>query len=337
LWVVGWWKAEAGVVAARTTLRVGAGSLDVLGALGRDDVHAGESATLSRSGGLEISGRGPDHADMVVAAGTTFVVHDPSPPTAVGFLLLDVCPKGGVVERLGASGPRPLASARGAQAANLLLPRGTHRYQVRCVDARGVDAKPSASGVVTILRDSGTGVLSRVPPVTRIDADGRTYTVMYQNLLPEIVVRWPKAPAASSYTLTLDGRGMVSTRRASQPTLTLGAGQLKEGTYTLTFAADARKSPPTRLAIVFDNASPTARIQSPRDRSFRAGSSVNVAGVAVPGWEISVDGRELALDEQARFSEQVTPSSAQQALQLRFTHPRRGVHYYLRHAAGAAL
>jgi hypothetical protein len=332
-----WSKAEAAVDSSRTTLRVGAGSLEVLGAFGRDDLHAGESATLSRGGRLEVSGRGPAYADMVVSAGSSFVVHDPSPPTSVGFLLQDVCPKGGVVEQLGPSGSRPLASARGAEAANLLLARGTHRYQVRCVDARGLAAKSSASGVVTILRDSGTGTLSRVPPLTRIDVDGRSYTVMYQNLLPQIIVRWPKAPAASSYTLTLDGRGAGATRQMSQPTLTLEAGQLKEGTYTLTFAADGKKSLPTRVAIVFDNASPTARIQSPEDRSFRPGSSVNVAGVAVPGWGISVGGRELVLDAQARFSEQVTASSAQQALQLRFTHPRRGVHYYLRHAAGAAL
>jgi hypothetical protein len=332
-----WSKADAGVDARRTELAVIAGSAQVLGALGRDEVRAGESATLLSAGRLELSGRGPKYADMVAAAGTSFVVHDPSPPTSVGFLLKGVCDSGGVVETLAAAGSRVLASARGDDSANVLLARGTHRYQVRCVGRGGVAGKPSATGVVTILRDSGTGVLSRVPPMTRIDTDGRRYTVMYQNLLPEIVVRWPKAPSASSYTLTLESRSGVSTSQVSRPTLTFKAGQIKEGKHTLTFSVNGQSSAPTQLAIVFDNAAPTARIQSPQNGSFQLGSQVNVAGVAVPGWGISVAGNELATDDQARFSEQVIASSDQQALQLCFTHPRRGVHYYLRHAAGAAL
>jgi hypothetical protein len=331
-----WSKGEAAVDAPRTTFAVSSGSAELLGALGRGDVRAGESATLLSSGRLEFPGRGPSYADMVAAAGSSFVVHDPDPPTSVGFLLKDTCPMGGVVERLALARSRVVASARGDESANLLLAKGTHRYQVRCVGRDGALAGPSASGVVTILQDSGTGVLSKVPPMTRIDTDGRSYTVTYQNLLPEIVVRWPTAPAASSYTLTLDSRGGVSSHQASQPTLIFKAGQIKEGRYTLTFSAGGRSSAPTKLAIMFDNAAPAARIQSPKNGSFQPGSAVDVAGVAVPGWVISVAGRELAMDDQARFSEQVTASSAQQTLQLSFTHPRRGAHYYLRHAAEAA-
>jgi hypothetical protein len=332
-----WSKADAAIDARRTKLSVATGSAEVLGSLGRDDVRAGENATLLSSGQLEVSGRGPRQVDMVAAAGTSFVVHDPDPPTTVGFQLKDVCATGGVVETLAAASSRVLTTARGEHSANLVLARGTHRYQVRCAGQNGVAGKPSASGVVTILRDSGTGVLSRVPPMTRIDTDGRSYTVTYQNLLPEIVARWPQAPQASSYTMTLESRSGVSTTEVSRPTLTFKAGQIKEGRHTLTFSANGRSSPPTRLAIVFDNAAPTARIQSPQNGSFRPGSAVNVAGVAVPGWGISVAGKELATDDQARFSEQVIAGSDQQALQFCFTHPRRGMHYYLRHAAGATL
>jgi hypothetical protein len=274
---------------------------------------------------------------MVAAAGTSFVVHDPNPPTSVGFSLKDVCPTGGLIETLAPSGSRVLSSARGDDLANILLARGTHRYQARCLSRDGVAPKASVTGVVTILQDTGTGVLSRVPPMSRIDTDGRSYTVMYQNLLPQIVVRWPKAPEAASYTLTLQSKGKVTSTQVSRPTTTFDAGQLAEGSHTLTFSANGRSSAATKLSIVFDNAAPTARIQSPANGSFQLGTSVNVAGVAAPGWGISVAGRELAMDAQSRFSEQVTDSSDKQTLQLRFSHPRRGVHYYLRHAAGTAL
>jgi hypothetical protein len=330
-------KAEAIVKAKNTQLRVGAGSADVIASNGRDTVFAGEGATLLSSGKLEVTGRGPAYADMVAAAGTSFVVHDPSPPTSVGFRLRDVCPTGGLIETLATSGSRVLSSARGDELANILLDRGTHHYRARCVGREGVAPVASVTGVVTILRDAGTGVLSRVPPMSRIDTDGRSYTVTYQNLLPQIVVRWPKAPEAASYTLTLRSRRGVSSTRAPRPTLTFDAGQLSEGTHMLTFSADGRSSAPTKLSIVFDNAAPTARIQSPANGGFQLGSAVNVAGVAAPGWGVSVAGRELAMDDQSRFSEQVTESSDQQTLQLRFSHPRRGVHYYLRRAAGTAL
>jgi hypothetical protein len=330
-------KAEAIITAKHTLLRVGAGGADVIASNGHDSVLAGESATLRGSGELEVTGRGPGHADMVATAGTSFVVHDPSPPTSVGFRLKDVCPTGGLIETLAASGSRVLASSRGDDLANILLDRGTHRYRARCLGQSGVAPLASATGVVTVLRDAGTGVLSRVPPMSRIDTDGRSYTVTYQNLLPQIVVRWPKAPEAASYTLTLQFKGRVSSTQAPRPTLTFDAGQLGEGTHRLTFSADGRSSAPTKLSIVFDNAAPTARIQSPANGSFQLGSSVHVAGVAAPGWGVSVAGRELAMDDQSRFSEQVTDSSDQQTLQLRFSHPRRGVHYYLRHAAGKAL
>jgi ferric-dicitrate binding protein FerR (iron transport regulator) len=330
-------KAEAIVDAKRTLVRVGAGSADVIASNGRDTVFAGESATLLGSGKLDVAGRGPRYSDMVAAAGTSFVVHDPSPPTSVGFRLRDVCPTGGLIETLAPSGARVLSSARGDDLANILLDRGTHRYQARCLSREGVAPTASATGRVTILRDAGTGVLSRMPPVSRIDTDGRSYTVMYQNLLPQIVVRWPKAPEAASYTLTLSSKRGVSSTQAPRPTLTFDTGRLSEGTHVLTFSAEGRSSAPTKLSIVFDNAAPTARIQSPANGSFQLGSAVNVAGVAAPGWGVSVAGHELALDDQSRFSEQVTDSSDQQTLQLRFSHPQRGVHYYLRHAAGTAL
>jgi hypothetical protein len=57
--------------------------------------------------------------------------------------------------------------------------------------------------------------------------------------------------------------------------------------------------------------------------------------VAIRGWTVSAGGRQLALDDQSRFSEQVAAPAGQRALQIGFEHASRGLHYYLRRSAGA--
>ena len=110
-------------------------------------------------------------------------------------------------------------------------------------------------------------------------------------------------------------------------------GALPEGEHVFTFEADGKRSKPTSVVIRFDNAAPTASLSSPADGSFAPGSSVLVAGSALPGWTVSAGGRELEQDAQNRFSEQVVTSSGERALVIRFSQPGRGVHYYLRRSA----
>jgi len=317
-----------------TTLRVGLGSAEVQTAVARELIGAGESAEMSSAGQLRLSGRGPGYRDMLAAAGTSFVVHDPHPPTAIAFTLDPSCEGSTVIERVQATTQRVLASARDETGSSLLFPAGAHHYRVRCLREHGLSDEPAAGGVITIVKDSGTGILSRVPPMTRIDTDGRTYTVMYQNLLPKIAARWPSAPKAKSYTLKVQSRLGTRSFSSAQPAYSFAAGQLPEGNHSLQFSADEQLSPATKLTIRFENAAPTARISAPRDGSFPTGSPVTVSGVAAPGWAVSVGGRELALDDQSRFSEPVPWSDEQRALQIRFTHAERGIHFYLRRAAG---
>jgi ferric-dicitrate binding protein FerR (iron transport regulator) len=315
------------------TVRVGLGNAEVETTAGREHISAGESAEVSSAGTVRLSGRGPGYRDMLAVAGTSFVVHDPRPPTAIAFALEGVCEGPALLERVQATTQRVLASARDERAVSLLFPAGTHRYRLRCIRADGVSDEPAAGGSITIVKDSGTGILSRVPPMTRIDTDGRTYTVMYQNLLPKIAARWPSAPKAKSYTLKVQSRLGTRSFSSAQPAYTFAAGQLPEGNHSLQFSADEHASPATKLTIRFENAAPTARISAPSDGSFPAGSSVTVSGVAASGWAVSVGGHELALDAQSRFSEQVPGLTDQRALQIRFTHSERGTQYYLRRAA----
>jgi hypothetical protein len=104
--------------------------------------------------------------------------------------------------------------------------------------------------------------------------------------------------------------------------------------HHLTFEGGGGHSKPTTVDIRFDNAAPTATLTSPANGAFAQGGAVNVSGLALEGWKISVAGRELPLDSQLRFSGDVTAPAGERALAVLFENPHRGVHYYLRRSAG---
>jgi len=258
-------------------------------------------------------------------------VHDPKPPTAIGFATASNCPEGAIVEVDGKN-----LRSRGQGVVAILVPSGSHRYEVHCVSASGIASDAAANGTIAVLRDAGTARIPRTAATTVVDTDGRNYTVLYQNLLPKLSVRWPNAPSAASYTLTLASPGGKTESRASAaPSWSFAAGAVREGVHRLTAeASGAGRSKVTTLDIRFDNAAPTATLTSPADGRFAAGGAVVVAGSALEGWTISAAGKELPLDNQLRFSGEVTAPAGERALAVQFVHSRRGVHYYLRRSAG---
>jgi hypothetical protein len=203
---------------------------------------------------------------------------------------------------------------------------------VRCLDESGVsDVK--AEGTIAIAKDSGAAQLPRRAPHNTIDADGRRYTVLYQNLLPQLTVEWPTAPAGKSFILHVEPEhGDARTVDARTASVKFPAGKLAEGTYNLWFEIPddpGHRSPKTTLRIDFDNAAPAANIQEPAAGAPLSGA-VTVAGVAVDGAKVSVSGAELPLDAQFRFREQVSAKAGELSLAIRIAHPKHGVHYYLR-------
>lgn len=269
--------------------------------------------------------RGPEVPDLTVAAGESAVIHDPSPPTAVALALDPPCAGEG---RLTVDGRRASVAPAGTARAVVALLPGQHRYELRC-------AERTTSGTLHVLRDPGTARLPRRPPTTFVDTDGRKYTVLYQNMLPEIQVAWPNAPRADRYLLrvALPG-GKVREVETRAPRHRFAAGQIPEGDHVLAFATASGepRSPDTALKLRFDNAAPTAVVNAPRNLAFRPGEPVQVAGIALPGWIVSATGGSLSLDEQHRFSGQAATPSGHGALAIRFVHADRGVHYYLRRA-----
>ena len=211
---------------------------------------------------------------------------------------------------------------------------GVSRYRIRCGEGLGGGGHArEQAGTVRVTKDSGAVRLPREAPRNTIDADGRSYTLLYQNLLPELTITWPRAPQANSFVFRLQPQhGAARVNTAPLPRQAFRSGQLAEGTYRFWFEVDGdamRKSPPTTLRIDFDNAAPAAQIRDPAlDTSIEG--AVALSGVAIEGARVSVSGADVPLDPQFRFRGEVESRAGEAALAIRIAHPKHGVHYYLR-------
>jgi FecR protein len=281
-------------------------------------------ASSQASSPEEHRAHGPDVADLLTGAGDSLIVHDPHPPTVVGFAT-SRC-SGLAVLEVGAKKRETIGTAKVTAA----FAAGSSHYRLRCDS----ESTPFAEGTVSVLADSGSRRLASAAPTNRIDADGRRYTILYQSLLPKVSVRWPNPPSGAAFQLFVQSQGKARRQfSAALPSYALPPGALGEGSHELWFGAGSEQSRKTTVVVQFDNAAPTASISSPAERGFAPGSTVSVAGTALPGWTVAVGGRELTQDGQQRFSGEVTAPSDTSALAIRFAHPQRGVHYYLRRSS----
>jgi hypothetical protein len=175
-------------------------------------------------------------------------------------------------------------------------------------------------------------------PRNSVEADGRSYRLLYQHRQPTIAFAWPGAPRASGYSLALaDGEGHTRRFRASgdKPLVTLGSGQLAEGHYRFWFAADglpeaSAHSPETRLELDFDNAAPVAGLDEPSSPAAWRGADVLVAGSATEGATVTIGGVPLPVDSDFRFSGRVAVPAGGRAVAVRIAQRDRGVHYFVR-------
>jgi hypothetical protein len=116
-----------------------------------------------------------------------------------------------------------------------------------------------------------------------------------------------------------------------EPRHVFAAGALPEGRHELSFeAAGAGRSRPSTITLRFDNAAPTASLRLPPVAGFSPSDHVEVAGIALPGAQVSVLGKRLPLDPQGRFAGDVPVPQGVSALPVRIHHPRTGTRYYVR-------
>ena len=271
---------------------------------------------------------GPSAAgDLQLAPGATAVIFDPAPPSRVELAIPESCRSGAQLSLRGQK-PQRLQPQHA-----LTLPAGTHDYHIACLSEAGVPGPNQWHGSLRVVKNPGTAQLPRSAPRNTLEADGRSYTVLFQNLLPVLEVRWPGAPQAPAYKLLVrleNGRELRRDLRA--PVHVFPAGELPEGRHQLHFelASGAGRSRPTTIDLRFDNASPAASLKLPPAVGFEPGSSVKIAGIALPGAQVSVLGQRLPLDGQGRFAGEAPVPTGTQAIAVRIQHPRTGVRYYVR-------
>ncbi len=267
--------------------------------------------------------------ELEVPAGETATVHDPRPPISVGFST-QACEKGVELDVRELRGNTRRVRAPTTPA--LRLGAGSFRYTVRCIgDAAG---STRGNGMLRVVRDSGGRSLPRTAPKIPLDADGRRYNLRYQNLLPELRLRWPQAPQAATYQLELIAEGGATIREQStKPEIRLRSGRVREGEYKFSLSAGAARSPETTLRVTFDDTARTAQLTEPKDLLFLPGSSVRVAGAALAGSMVRVGNVALTVGGDGRFSQPLTAPPAGRALAVRVQHPIAGVHYYVRRPA----
>ncbi|ACY17187.1 hypothetical protein [Haliangium ochraceum] len=304
---------------------------------GRQVLSPGERGEITRAGDLVGGADAPTRAELIIAAGESPVLHVAAPPTAVGVDVSEVCASGeGMLEvaaRPGFAGPLQMSKGAPVAIVRLGLRPRRHLYRVRCIAEGALAEDVAASGSVRVLRDAATRALPRRAPVNTVDADGRRYTVLYQNLLPAISFRWRDSRDSGPYRLHLQPeRGSAQVLRSDEPRYQAEAGSLAEGSYSYYFEGARGRSPTSRLSIDFDNAAASAYLRAPAVRAPWTGDTLAIAGAALPGSRVSVAGKALSLDRQGRFSTTLSLPIAGNSVAVRLAHPRMGVHYYLRRA-----
>ena len=319
-------KATVAAGPRSTRVDVERGKVRLIDGSGERELVAGEhgSITIAAARGELQAQPGPEHADVQIRDRMA-TVHTASLPVVVG-ISIDGCDGEGAVKV-------PRKAVRGQGVVNVGLDAGRHRYTAHCIEA-GRLSDPIERGTIQVITDAGTRELPKKAPDTKVEMDGRVYTILYQNQPPQITVDWPRAQQAPSYTLNIVRAGHLDSFTTKTPRHVFPSGSLRDGEHSLTFTTSASvRSKTTVIDLAFDNAAPKASVFSPKHHGFHSGDTVQVEGVVLPGWKVSMEGGTIRVDRQNRFRGEVTTSVDHPHVVLRLSHPKGGVHYYVRRAA----
>jgi hypothetical protein len=254
--------------------------------------------------------------DLRVAPNPSLTLLDPEPPTRLAFEA-PPCGEGTLALEIEHAG-------RITSSADLVFafPLGSSRYRLRC------GARIVRSGRVRVIQDTGERPLAQEPPQNQIEADGLSYTVLYQTRLPELRVHWASAPAQGA-TLLVESGGRRRAFPSSGAQVVLPSGTLGEGQHRLWFeqpGGDLR-SRTTQLEIRFDNATPLAHF---RREPLGLDGAFSVSGAVVAGARVTVRGENVPLDASGRFHTSVPPDPGTRGFAVKVELPTRSVVYYVR-------
>jgi hypothetical protein len=267
---------------------------------------------------------GPQTAELSMPELDSMTLHAPSLP--VTFRVQAPACNAAKNERPNADLDGKTASAEaGGSGLVLSLNRpGAHRLNLRC------DRRLVRQTTLHVIRDAATMELPKSANRVEVEADGRRYTVRYQNVIPVVSINWRDADPRGDYELVLKRGNREQTYRSAKPTRDLPGVELMEGNYDFWFtSASGQKSNVGGLRIEFDNTARALSLSEPVDGASVQGNEVLVSGVALLRTQVTANGVPLQLDPKGRFRAQVA-LNAERSVLVRAIHPSAGVHYYLR-------
>jgi phage baseplate assembly protein gpV len=310
--------------AGATTVDAHRGETSVETAKGTEKLAEGESITISAKGEVERAAPPPKRTVAAMTAGESPVFHDGAAPTPIRVAFPGCAGPGTVEVAKDRSFKRVIARSSGDGAANVLVPLGSFSYRVRC-------SGKGATGTIRVVKDTGRTPLPKAAAKTTVEMDGREYTILYQNLLPEVTLSWRTAPKKASYAFVVKPQSGAEKRFQSPAAkLTLKPGELREGTYTAWVEpAGGVRSEPGKIIIEFDNAAASASIDDVATNLEKT----HVKGTVIEGSTVTVNGTPVQLDRHRRFETDLAPAEGEDGVAVRIANTKAGIHYYVMRTA----
>ena len=318
---------KAGGAATASVEKDGAATIDaqrgetvVETAKGTQTLTAGETLTVTANGDIEKAAPPPKRTVATIAAGESPIIHDAAAPTPLRITFGGVCTVEVAKDR---TFKRVIARSGGTGGANVLVPVGASSYRAKC-------GGKTTTGTIRVAKDSGRAPLPKAAAKTLVEMDGREYTILYQNLLPELTLSWKAAPKKPPYAFVLKGANDEKRFTSNEAKVTIPAGDVHEGSYTAWVEPKAgAKSEQGKIVIDFDNAAPSASLETVEANV----TTIVVKGVVIEGSTVSANGSAVELDRQRRFTTQLTPGETEDGAAIRIANSKGGIHYYVVRAA----
>ena len=241
--------------------------------------------------------------DVQIQVGDSATIHDPHGNAVVDIAFPRLCNVDAVVDlELGG-----VVTTRvwGIDSANLELGKGTWRYRVTCVGVL------LGRGRIAIVQDDARRrVYLKTPAPNHIYADGRTYRISYQSVMPIIHIHGYEPSASHRLHVATANTDMTFEPKLGE--VTIPAKDWRDGDYTFWFEGDGKVS---HLSIERDLSAPQIEIDWSTPNVIR--------GRAHPGWILSAGPSTALPDAGGTF---VLDANAHV---LKAVHLALGVHYYL--------
>lgn len=276
---------------------------------------------------------GENQYDVDVEGGETFTVHSPTDVAYVKFHTAK-CKEPIVAEidhDQSFSASRPLNHIGfGATGASIEAEAGTWYYRMFCESGKSI----VANGRFTVIRDEATRKLPGVTTTKQVDPDGKVWSISYQATIPSLEIK--RVPGGERFHL-VDAKGVDRSTFIKDPTVaafTVPGSSLRDGSYTFWFDRGGVKvGLSTTITIAFDQTAPQISIEEPTLQAL-AVDPVTVRLYALPGWSISVDGKQptsqIDIEPNPTYFSMTTAVKPNHAVAIKARHATRGIHYYVR-------